>query len=193
MTTRTSTKTQISVFWAILIATSLPGAIEAGTTVYKCVVDGQTTLTDKPCLRENSETSSSQGTPAVVASSKDPSPVGRWSGQIQYSEVSNGQAVQAAHSVALMSAEFTADGKVTGSSPENGCQMLGVWSAGGQTLTWLDLTFGQCRISELNRRYHGSFILARPDSSGQLQIQSLGAPFSKDTGKSFDIKGTLRR
>ena len=193
MTTRTSTKTQISFFWAILTATLLPGAIEAGTTVYKCVINGQTTLTDKPCLGENSESSNSRATPAVVASSKDPSPVGRWSGQIQYSEISNGQAVQGAHSVALMRTEFTADGKVTGSSAENGCQMLGVWSAGGQTLAWLDLTFDQCRISELNRRYHGSFILGRPDSSGQLQMQSLGAPFSKDTGKAFDIKGTLRR
>jgi len=92
-----------------------------------------------------------------------------------------------------MNAEFTADGKVTGLSNENGCQLLGVWSSGGQTLAWVDLTLDQCRISELNRRYHGSFILARPDSSGQLQVQSLGAPFSKDTGKVFDIKGMLRR
>ena len=190
---RTFTITQMSIFWAILTVTSLPGATEAGTTVYKCVVNGQTTLTDKPCSGENSDAWSSQTNTTVVASSKDPSPVGRWSGQIQYSEVSNGQAIQAAHSVALMNAEFTADGKVTGLSSENGCQMLGVWSSGGQTLAWVDLTLDQCRISELNRRYHGSFILARPDSSGQLQVQSLGAPFSKDTGKAFDIKGMLRR
>lgn len=193
MTKWALTKTQQSIFWAILTATSLPSSIEAGTAVYKCVVKGQTTLTDKPCSGESPGALSSQTNITVVASSKDPSPVGRWSGQIQYSEVSNGQVVQAAHSVALMNAEFTADGKVTGSSGENGCQMLGVWSVGGQTLAWVDLTFDQCRISELNRRYHGSFILARPDSSGQLQVQSLGAPFSKDIGKAFDIKGTLRR
>jgi hypothetical protein len=166
---RTFTITQISIFWGILTATSLPGSTEAGTTVYKCVVNGQTTLTDKPCSGENPDVWRSQTSTTVVASSKDPSPVGRWSGQIQYSEVSNGQAIQAAHSVALMNAEFTADGKVTGLSSENGCQMLGVWSSGGQTLAWVDLTLDQCRISELNRRYHGSFILARPDSSGQLQ------------------------
>jgi hypothetical protein len=129
----------------------------------------------------------------VVPSSKDPSPVGKWSGQFQYAEIFNGQTVQSVHSVALMSAEFSADGKITGSSHENGCQMLGVWSAGGQTLIWVDLTFDHCAADALNRRYHGSFILARPDSSGQLQLQSLGAPFSKDAGKAFDIKGTLRR
>ena len=80
-----------------------------------------------------------------------------------------------------------------GSSPENGCQVLGVWSAGGQTLNWIDLTLSSCNYPDLNRRYHGSLILARPDSSGNLQVQSLGTPFSKDTAKVFDVKGTLRR
>jgi len=167
----------------------------AGTTVYKCVKDGQITLTDKPCPGEkgNADPPTGQSTTIVVPSSKDPSPVGKWSGQIQYQEASNGQTVQAAHSVALLTAEFTADGKVMGSSSENGCHLLGVWSAGGQTLNWIDLTLSDCNYPDLNRRYHGSFILARPDSSGNLQVQSLGTPFSKDTAKVFDVKGTLRR
>jgi hypothetical protein len=173
---------------------AVPSAV-AGTTVYKCVKDGQITLTDKPCSGEkgNADSSTAPSTATVVPSSKDPSPVGKWSGQIQYQEASNGQAVQAAHSVALLTAEFTADGKVMGSSPENGCQVLGVWSAGGQTLNWIDLTLSNCKYPDLNRRYHGSLILARPDSSGNLQVQSLGTPFSKDTAKVFDVKGTLRR
>jgi hypothetical protein len=92
-----------------------------------------------------------------------------------------------------MAAEFTADGKITGSSAENMCKMLGVWSGGGQTLSWIDLTFSDCNFPDLNRRYHGSFILARPDSSGNLQVQSIGSQFSKDAAKFFDIKGTFRR
>ena len=173
---------------------AVPSTI-AGTTVYKCVKDGQITLTDRPCPGETGKTDSSAGQPTttVVPSSKDPSPVGKWSGQIQYQAASNGQTVQAAHSVALLTAEFTADGKVMGSSPENGCQLLGVWSAGGQTLNWIDLTLSNCNYPDLNRRYHGSLILARPDSSGNLQVQSIGTPFSKDTAKVFDVKGTLRR
>lgn len=173
---------------------TLPSTV-AGTTVYKCVKDGQITLTDKPCPGEKgiADSSMGQSTSTVVPSSKDPSPVGKWSGQLQYQEASNGQTVQAAHSVALLTAEFTADGKVMGSSPENGCQLLGVWSAGGQTLNWIDLTLSNCNYPDLNRRYHGSLILARPDSSGNLQVQSIGTPFSKDTAKVFDVKGTLRR
>ncbi len=95
----------------------------------------------------------------------------------------------------LLRAEFTADGKVSGASKENGCQLLGVWSEGGQTLVWIDVTLKECAYAELNRRFHGSFILARPDSSGQVAAESLGtpSPFSKDVGKMFDIKGTLRR
>jgi hypothetical protein len=167
----------------------------AGTTVYKCVNDGRVTLTDKPCPGEkgNADSSSGQSTTTVVPSSKEPSPVGKWTGQVQYQEASNGQTVQAVHSVALLTAEFTADGKVMGSSLENGCQLLGVWSAGGQTLNWIDLTLSHCTYPDLNRRYHGSLILARPDSSGNLQVQSIGAPLSKDTGKAFDVKGTLHR
>jgi len=181
----------ISIFSSLIVA--LPAA--AGTTVYKCVKDGQITLTDKPCPGDKATTDSAAGqsTTTVVPSSKDPSPVGKWSGQVQFQEASNGQTVQAAHSVALMTAEFTPDGKVTGSSAENGCQMLGIWSGGGQTLSWIDLTFSRCNYPDLNRRYHGSFILARPDSSGNLQVQSIGSPFTKDTAKLFDIKGTLRR
>jgi hypothetical protein len=175
-------------------AMAVPSTV-AGTTAYKCVKNGQITLTDKPCPGEkgNADSSTGQSTTTVVPSSKDPSPVGKWSGQLQYQETSNGQAVQAAYSVALLTAEFTADGKVMGSSPENGCQLLGVWSAGGQTLNWIDLTFGNCNYPDLNRRYHGSLILARPDSSGNLQAQSIGNPFSRDTAKVFDVKGTLRR
>jgi Domain of unknown function (DUF4124) len=166
----------------------------AGTTVYKCVLNGQITLTDKPCPSEKSPVDTASAQPiTVVPSSKDPSPIGRWSGQLQYQETSNGQTVQAAHSVALMSAEFSADGKVTGVSTENGCQLLGVWSSGPQTLIWVDVTFDHCVTGDLNRRYHGSFILARPDSSGNLSVQSIGPAFSKDTGKYFDVKGTLRR
>jgi hypothetical protein len=194
---RIDAKSTAAIVALALAATSMlvPRAF-SGTPVYKCVKDGQVTLTDKPC---EGATTTEPGAPAAapihVPSSKNPSPVGTWSGQIQYQENQNGQTVAAAHSVALLKAEFTADGKVSGASDGNGCQLLGVWSDGGQTLVWIDITLSGCSYAELNRRYHGSFILARPDSSGQLAAESLGIPvvFSKDVGRMFDIKGTLRR
>jgi hypothetical protein len=188
----------ITVIAAIWIAAGLIVAKPAapGTTVYKCVKDGHTTLTDKPCPADKTDPNSytAQLSTTVVPSSKDPSPVGKWSGQLQFQETSNGQTVQAAHSVAVLLAEFTLDGKVMGSSSENGCRILGVWSQGiTPTLIWIDVTIHNCDYADLDRRYHGSFIVARPDSSGEVSVQSIGAPFSKDMAKYFDIKGTLRR
>jgi hypothetical protein len=180
---------------ALLLVGFVSPAI-AGTTVYKCVRDGQTTLQDKPCPSDARVGDQAASTAAVttVPSSHDPSPVGQWSGQVQFQENQNGQTIQAAHSVALMSAEFRADGKITGTSPENGCKMLGVWGSGIGPLAWLvDVTFSGCSYGDLNRRFHGSFILARPDSSAAMQLNSIGAPFSKDTAKTFDITGTLHR
>lgn len=178
---------------ALIASWFVHSPVLAGTTVYKCVINGQTTLTDKPCPGDKPN-DPSQSSTVVVPSNTEPSPVGKWSGQLQFQETANSQVVQAAHSVAETRVEFTADGKVSGASPDNACTILGVWSEGSsKTLIWIDITLDRCVVEDLNRRYHGSFILARPDRSGQVSIQSIGAGFSKDVGKYFDLKGTLRR
>jgi hypothetical protein len=129
-----------------------------------------------------------------LPSTTSPSPIGKWSGQLQFQESENGKTVQAAHSVALSTAEFSADGKVTGASQEIGCRMLGIWGTGlGPRAFTVDLTLSGCAHADLNRRFHGSFILASPDSSGGLQLNAVGSPFTKDVAKSFDVEGTLRR
>jgi hypothetical protein len=175
-----------------IAACCFPLPVLAGTPIYKCVANGQTTLTDRPCPGDKVTPESNQP-PTVVPSSKDPSPVGKWSGQLQFQETANGQVVQAAHSVALTNAEFTSDGKVTGSSHENGCRLLGVWSQSLQVLISLDLTLSDCAVPTLNRRYRGMLTLARPDSSGRIDLQSIPGMFSDEVGKYFDIKGTLHR
>lgn len=186
--------TGASVIGIIVVCTAFGHRVSAGILVYKCMKNGQLTLTDKPCDGSNvTAPESNINVPGIVPSSKNPSPVGSWAGEIQYQEAQNGKVVQAAHSVALLKAELTADGRVTGLSDSNGCKWLGVWSDGGQTLIWIDVTLSGCAYVDFNRRYHGSFILARPDNSGQITGQSLGVAFSSDVGKAFDIKGTLRR
>jgi hypothetical protein len=67
---------------------------------------------------------------------------------------------------ALLIAEFAADGKMSGSGPENGCVVLGLCSAGSTpTLFWLDFATSGCRYAAFKRRFHGSFIFAKPDST----------------------------
>jgi hypothetical protein len=171
----------------------------AAKTIYKCTKNGQVTLTDKPCDGATSDSSPSSAVPqsgaTTIASSSTPSPVGEWSGQQQYHGVENGEAMLSAHTVVLGTLEFTADGKVSGSSAENGCTVLGVWSQGTPaSIVWLDVTLDGCRYVSLNRRYHGSFLLARPDSSGDLNVQAIENPhLGQMKARMFDIKGTLRR
>jgi hypothetical protein len=186
----------------IALFTVLVGAVDialAAKTIYKCTKDGHVTLTDKPCDDAKASDSASSTAPqsgaTTIASSSNPSPVGKWAGQEQFHGVENGEAIRDAHTVVPGTIEFSADGKVSGSSPENGCTLLGVWSQGGPaTLVWLDFTLDGCRYEGLNRRYHGSLILARPDSSGELSAQALENPhLGQMKARMFDIKGTLRR
>ena len=151
---------------AVLVLTTLvlnATAAQAGTPVYRCVKDGQKTLTDKPCdsgkEQQRIDTAQVDFATTMVPSSTTPSPVGKWWGQIQYQATENGQTIQAAHSVAMASAEFTAEGKVGGASPDNGCKLLGVWSQGMvPTLIWLDVTLDGCRFyrsqSSIYRQFH---------------------------------------
>jgi hypothetical protein len=163
----------------------------AATTVYRCTKNGQTILTDRPCdgpadsLNPNAPSSQSTTT---IASSSTPSPTGTWRGQAQYQGRANGQVMEQAHSVVPLILEFTADGKISGSSVDNGCKVLGVWSQGTPAqIIWLDLTLSACRFAALDRRYTGSFMLAKPDSSGQLNV------LATEFVRTFDVKGTLRR
>jgi hypothetical protein len=178
------------VFLILLGYSSLPAT--AATTVYRCNRNGQTILTDRPCeapadSANPASSPSSQPTP-TIASSSTPSPTGTWRGQAQYQGRENGQVMEQAHSVVPLILEFTADGKISGSSVDNGCKVLGVWSQGTPAqIIWLDLTLSGCRFAGLDRRYTGSFMLAKPDSSGQLNV--LAAEFVR----TFDVKGTLRR
>jgi hypothetical protein len=178
------------VFLILLGYSSLPAT--AATTVYRCNKNGQTILTDRPCdapadSASSANSTSSQST-TTIASSSTPSPTGTWRGQAQYQGKENGQVMEQAHTVVPLVLEFTADGKVSGSSAENGCKVLGVWSQGNPLqIVWVDVTLSACRFAGLDRRYIGSFVLARPDSSGQLSV------LATEFVRTYDVKGTLRR
>ena len=164
----------------------------AATTVYRCTKNGQTVLTDRACDppadSANPANSPSSQSTTIVASSSTPSPTGTWRGQAQYQGRENGQVMEQAHTVVPLVLEFTADGKVSGGSADNGCKLLGVWSQSNPPqVVWVDITLSACRFAGLDRRYTGSFLLARPDSSGQLSV------LAPDFVRTYDVKGTLRR
>jgi Domain of unknown function (DUF4124) len=180
----------------VAVAFCLAGSAFAAKTIYKCVKDGQITLTDKPCDDAKASDSASwtapQSNATTISSSSNPSPIGDWHGQIQYQGRENGQTLEEAHSVVPSSLTFTADGKVSGASQENGCRWLGVWSQGGRVVS-VDMSLAGCGYSGLDRRYTGTFLLAVPDSSGEVLLQAYTLPLPGRGTRLYDIKGTLRR
>jgi hypothetical protein len=191
-------ESRLSVSIAIVgLAVGLTGSAQASKTIYKCTKDGQVTLTDKPCDgATSSDKSATSGAPqsgaTTIASSSNPSPIGGWHGQMQYQGRENGQTLEEAHSVVPSPLTFTADGKVSGDSQENGCKWLGVWSQGGRIVS-IDMSLTGCRYTGLNRRFTGTFLLGVPDSSGEVLLQAFTLPLAGQGARGYDIKGTLRR
>ena len=163
----------------------------AATTVYHCSVNGQTVLTDKPCDSPAAPVVTPDGTTSITAT---PTVAGDWRGQGQYQATENGQLIADAHTVVPLVLTFTADGKVTGSSPDNGCAVLGLWYVGGTPrLFTLDITLSKCRYSGFNRRYSGSFISTFPTNSGELALQAYAMFIPGQSARRYDVGATLRR
>jgi len=183
---------------ALIVAVMPSSRALAATLIFRCVKEGQTVLTDKPCDGSSASTS-----PAPSAATPQPggpdvsapmSIVGDWSGQVQYQGMQNGVQIPEAHSVVSSMVSLTADGKVTGTSADNGCKLLGVWSPDviPQRVN-LDVTLSGCRFEGLNRRYSGSLTASSRDASEQLALLANellvpGKPF-----RQFDVRATLRR
>jgi len=179
-----------------LLAAAAAGLTHGGTIAFKCIRDGQTILKDRPCAPAPVDSSSPSAAPSdstLTVSAPSLSPVGKWSGQVQYQANENGEVLQAAHTVVPLFAEFTPDGKVTGSSEENGCKLLGIWSQDPQHIVWLDVTLDACRFPGLNRRFGGSLLLAKSANSALLRISATDLPRAGERARLYDIEGTLRR
>lgn len=176
---------------------------------YRCVVNGKTTYTDKPCdaptlpgVNGPSASTSSYGTREAGKPSKSieldySTPYGVWRGQAQYQGTTlKGQAMSEAHVVVPLVIEVEKQGRVRGTSPENGCKLLGVAAPYVvSNMLKLDVTLSECRYSALNRRYSGMLVLYQSGNSVQFSLRSLNPMVAVlMVGPSnFDIKATMKR
>jgi hypothetical protein len=189
----------IKLVFLVLIFAALAMPVSARSPIYRCTVNGQTVLTDKPC-----------DSPATVPASgvAGPSPsgpvtgqisgaqtiVGDWSGQTQFQGAQNAQVIDEAHSVVPLVLTFSADGKVSAVSPENGCAFLGLWAPGlTPRLFNLDITLKGCRFPGLNRRYAGTLLATFTDNSAQLSLSAYAVPIPGQPVRRYDVGATLRR
>jgi hypothetical protein len=187
-----------SLYLVIVVAGfELPAS--AVTPIYRCTQNGQTVLTDKPCEGNiTAPTSETSGAPPSGTVGNQvltaPSVVGDWRGQTQYQGSENGQHMEDSHTVVPLVLTFTADGKVSGASPKNGCTLLGLWSPGvTPRLFPLDITLKGCRFAGFNRRYSGNLIATFPENLAQFSLQAYTVPIPGQPIRRYDVGATLRR
>jgi hypothetical protein len=173
----------------VIAAFALP--VSAKSPIYRCVKDGQTVLTDKPCEDTTPEPSSgAAGTPSQASESV----VGQWRGQAQFQGAQNGQLIEEAHNVVPLVLTLSVDGKVSGTSPDNGCELLGLWAPGSTPrLFSLDVTLSGGRYTGFNRRYTGTLIATFPENSAQIALQADTLPIPGIPVRRYDVGATLRR
>lgn len=165
---------------------------------YRCVENGNTILTDRPCAAviPSSEPQYQLKAPTVhgdAANSAYSLPSGTWRGQVQYQATTKGGIVPAAMAVVPMTIEIDPQGKIKGSSPENGCKLNGIAAPGisPQSLS-LDVTFSECRYVGFNRRFSGVIAVNQAQKYALLSLNGSHIVVMGNMSI-FDIKGTMRR
>jgi hypothetical protein len=183
----------------VVFSAFLATSASARTAIYRCTVNGQTVLTDKPCdsprtLPASGVATPSSGAPASGQMSGAQTIVGDWRGQTQFQGAENTQVMEAAHSVVPLVLAFSADGKVSGASADNGCSLLGLWAPGvTPRLFNLDITLKGCRFFGLNRRFVGTVIATFADNSAQFSLMTYTPPIPAQLIRRYDVGATLRR
>jgi hypothetical protein len=183
----------------VLISAGLAVSASARTPIYRCTVNGQTVLTDKPC--EGAATVPASGVDGAAASGSVSGQIsgaqtiaGDWRGQTQFQGAENALVIEEAHSVVPLVLTLSADGKVSGESSDNGCALLGLWAPGATPRLFnLDITLKGCRFSGLNRRYTGSLIATFADNSAQFSLMAYALPIPGQPVRRYDVGATLRR
>jgi hypothetical protein len=193
------TMAKCSLAHLVLISAGLAASTSARSAIYRCTVNGQTVLTDKPCDSPATVPSSGASVPTAAAPttgliSGAQTIVGAWNGQTQFQGAENAQEMEAAHSVVPLVLTFSADGKVSGSSADNGCSLLGLWTPGvTPRLFNLDITLKGCRFAGLDRRYAGTLMAAFADNSAQFSLVTYAPPVPGQPTRRYDVGATLRR
>lgn len=184
-----------------------PTNAHADEPFYRCVVNGKTIYTDKPCdvptlpgvegssAPISSTTAGQAGKSAQSIELDYTTPYGIWRGQAQYQASEKGQLMHDAHAVLPLVLQVEKQGRVRGASPENGCKMLGVAAPYvTPNILMLDVTLSECRYPAFNQRYSGTLALYQSSNSVQFSLQSINvaSAFVGNVGH-FDIKATMRR
>jgi hypothetical protein len=143
----------------------------AQSTIYKCVKNGQVTLTDQPCdgkPRDPAPFASQGGNEDTQAGKSRPldSPMGTWHGNVTAELTVSGKSQPIMPPAGTLVFAIAADGTVSGSLQNGSCtlsgKVTGEYSRGDRAL---DVALTRCSPTQLNMRY-----------SGDIRIGAIGAP-----------------
>lgn len=119
-------------------------------------------------------------------------PYGEWRVQAQYQAFINITSDPAAHIVTNLTVNIDPQGKVVGSSTENGCRMLGIAAPGiTPAIVNLDVTLTGCHYAGLNRTYKGLLSVFGKEQYATFSLQALQIAAGK--AGTFNITSTMRR
>jgi hypothetical protein len=165
----------------------------AGKPIYHCTKDGQTVLTDQPCDGAAPAPVGHGSEPGTSVAGSAQAVVGTWAGQAQYQGTESGQRIDAAQSLTPLTLSLTADGKVAGASPDNGCEWSGEWTAGSSPTRFsLELSASGCRYPSFDRRYTGNLSVTWADQSAQFGLQAFDQAHAGQGARMYDIRATLK-
>lgn len=158
---------------------------------YRCVENGKTILTDRPCA--------SQSMPVVSGGANEVNNAGNaaysttngaWRGQVQFMAKSGTTVINEAHAVVPFVIELDPQGRVTGTG--NNCSIKGIAAPSpADTITTLDITLTGCAYSGFNRQMTGRLALYKAQKYVDFSMHSYDMQ-RRPTGY-YEIKGTLRR
>ena len=94
--------------------------------------------------------------------------------------------------VAMSVPVFAPQGKVIGTSSENGCQLLGLASPGiTPTIVTLNVTLTGCSYVGYNRTYNGSLSVFTKERYAKFSLQALDV--SSGNAGTYNITATMQR
>lgn len=162
---------------------------------YRCVENGKTLFTDKPCTGEVAPAVPTGNSPKVIGdagNSAYSTTNGTWRGQVQFMAKAGNAVISEAHSVGPFVIDINPQGKVTGSASESGCVLKGIAKPGVfPTITELDVTLSKCNYSGFNRQMSGRVALYTEKK--YVHFSLVAYEMNKRPSGHYEIKGTLRR
>ncbi|TXT28379.1 MAG: hypothetical protein FD131_3156 [Rhodocyclaceae bacterium] len=124
----------------------------------------------------------------------DPGLAVLWKGQAQYQATVDNKLDPSGHTVSALNLTISADGKVVGNSPENGCSLLGIATlTPSPSRVDLDLTMSGCRYAGYNMRWSGSIAVVSKGQAGTVAQLNLNTGIL-GVGRwraIYDLKATL--